>query len=53
MNVKKAVMWLAVAFVVFYVLTQPGNAGNTVSSIFNGLQSAGNSLATFITSIGS
>lgn len=52
MNTKKAVTWLAIAFVVFFVLSQPGQAGNTVDSIFNGLEDAGNSLATFVTSIG-
>ena len=52
MNTRKAVTWIAIAFVVFYVLTQPGNAGNTVDSIFSALQRAGNSLATFVSSIG-
>lgn len=52
MNAKKAITWLAVAFVVFYVLTQPAAAGNTVDSIFNGLENAGNSFAAFVANIG-
>lgn len=51
MNTKKAITWLAVSYVVFYVLFSPDAAGNTVENVFDGLEDAGNSLAAFVSSI--
>lgn len=51
MNLKAVITWAIVLFLVFYVVTQPAAAGHAVSAIFNGLKSAGHSLATFVNSI--
>ena len=48
---KKVLSWLAVIFVVFYLLTQPGSAGHLLTSGFHGLHSAGDSLARFVGSL--
>jgi hypothetical protein len=50
MNAKKAVTWLAVALVVFYLLVSPA-AGDTVRSVYDGMEDAGNSLAAFVSSV--
>jgi hypothetical protein len=50
-NAKKALTWIGIAFVVFFVLSSPTDAGGVVTSAFNGLQSAANQLATFVKSI--
>jgi hypothetical protein len=53
MNVKKIIGLLLIAFVVFYLVTNPDNAANIVSSIGRGLRSAAESLSKFVQSIGS
>jgi hypothetical protein len=45
---KKLVLWAVVIFVVYYVATQPGNAGTFVHHCLSGLKTAGSSLATFV-----
>jgi hypothetical protein len=55
--IKGIVMWryvrlAAVAFVVFYLLTQPEGAAHLASSLAGGLAAVGGSLATFVSSIG-
>lgn len=47
MNVKKLVGLLALALVVFYVVTNPGGASSTVTGIGNWLASVGNSVIAF------
>jgi hypothetical protein len=51
MKPKKILTWVAIAFVVYYLATQPAGAAHFVHSAFNGLQNAGNSLATFVNSL--
>jgi hypothetical protein len=51
MNIKQILSWAAIAFVAFYLVTQPASAGHFVHSILDGLKTAGNSLATFFNSI--
>ncbi len=48
---KKYIMWAAIAFVAFYLLSQPQGAASVVNSAASGLQSAANSLATFINAL--
>ncbi len=48
---KKTIMWLAVIFVVFYLVTEPASAGHLITSAFHGLGDAGRSLATFVNSL--
>jgi hypothetical protein len=51
MKLKKVLTWALVIFVVYYLATQPVGAANVVHQVFNGLHSAGNSLATFVNSL--
>jgi hypothetical protein len=51
MKLKQVITWAIVLFIVFYLVTQPVAAGHAVSNILSGLKSAGNSIATFLTSI--
>jgi hypothetical protein len=48
---KKTITWLAVIFVVFYLVTEPTSAGHLITSAFHGLGDAGHSLATFVNSL--
>jgi hypothetical protein len=50
-NVKKIVGFLAIAFLLFVVITQPAAAANTVSSILGVLRNAAESVSTFIQSL--
>jgi hypothetical protein len=50
-NAKKALTWIGIAFVVFFVLSSPTDAGGVVRSAFDGIETAANQLATFVTSI--
>jgi hypothetical protein len=50
-NAKKVATWIGIAFVVFFVLSSPNDAGGVVTSAFNGIESAANQLATFVKSI--
>jgi hypothetical protein len=47
-NLKKALSWAAIIFVVYYLATQPTGAAHFVHSVFGWLHGAGNSLATFV-----
>ncbi|HUC24661.1 MAG TPA: hypothetical protein VMA73_18280 [Streptosporangiaceae bacterium] len=40
--------WALVAFVVFYLVTNPDGAAGFVHSILDGLRNAGNSLSRFV-----
>jgi hypothetical protein len=40
--------WALVAFVVFYLVTNPDGAAGSVHSILDGLRNAGNSLSRFV-----
>ncbi len=53
MSAKKIIGFLLIAFVVFYVLSNPTDASNLVKGAVSGLKSAAESFAQFIGSIGS
>jgi hypothetical protein len=44
---KKTLTWVAIAFAVFYVLSQPSGAADALRSAGGGLREAGDSLALF------
>jgi hypothetical protein len=48
---KKGIKLVAIALLVFYVVTQPANAAGIVRSIGNGLQSAAVGFGQFITNL--
>ncbi|GAA3221703.1 hypothetical protein GCM10017691_06970 [Pseudonocardia petroleophila] len=51
MNVRKIVGLLALALLIFFVVTQPGSAAQSVQNIGNILTNAANSLVTFFTEL--
>lgn len=51
MTAKKALGWLIVAFVVFFILSSPTEAGGVVQSAFDGIETAANQLAEFVKSL--
>lgn len=48
---RKVIGWAVVAFIAFYLVTDPGGAAALVRSILHGLSNAGTSLATFFSSL--
>jgi hypothetical protein len=50
-TVKKALTWLAVAFVIFYVIKAPESSADIVRSAGQALGSAASSLAAFVGSL--
>ncbi|PRZ38570.1 hypothetical protein CLV47_12037 [Antricoccus suffuscus] len=53
MSAKKIIGLLLIAFVVFYVLSNPTDASDLIKNAASGLKSAAQSFAQFIGSIGS
>lgn len=49
-NGRRALVWLGVAFVVFFVLSSPKDAGAAVKSGVGGIETAANQLAEFVKS---
>lgn len=49
---KKNLRYVAIAFVLFYLLSQPTNAAGVVNNAFSMLGDAGNSLAAFVNALG-
>jgi hypothetical protein len=49
---KKNMKYVAIAFVLFYLFSQPGNAARVVNNAFSLLGDAGNSLAQFVNQLG-
>ncbi|HEY7488923.1 MAG TPA: hypothetical protein VH912_31075 [Streptosporangiaceae bacterium] len=49
---KKYLKYGAIAFVLFYLLSQPANAANVVNNAFSLLGDAGTSLAQFVNALG-
>jgi hypothetical protein len=45
---KRILLWLAIVFAVFYILTAPSDAANAVQGAFNALAAAGQAFLTFI-----
>jgi len=50
-NIKKLVAWLVVAFIVFFIVTQPETSADMVRSAFRFLSNAAAAIANFITSL--
>jgi hypothetical protein len=53
MNVKKVATYVAVAFVIFYLFTQPTAAAAAVRGMFSGITTGAERLSTFFTSLAS
>lgn len=51
MNRKKVLTYLAAAFVVFYLFTQPASAAVAVRGVVSGVTQGANQLALFATSL--
>jgi hypothetical protein len=51
LNVRKLVGLLVLILVVFFIITRPAAAANTVQSIGNTLADAGNSIIIFFTEL--
>jgi hypothetical protein len=49
---KKNMRYVAIAFVLFYLLSQPTNAANVVNNAVSKLGDAGNSVAQFVNNLG-
>jgi hypothetical protein len=49
--VKKTLIWLAIAFAVFYLISQPSGAAGAVKGAANGVQAAFDAIITFFTSL--
>ena len=50
-NVKRVIAWLLLAFVIFFIVTQPETSADMVRSAFRGLSNAASALANFLTSL--
>ena len=46
-TLKRALLWLAVAFVVYTIIAAPRQAADAVDEAFGGISSAGESLGDF------
>ena len=44
---KRALVWLAIAFVVYTIITAPTQAASMVQETFDGISTVGESLAVF------
>ena len=51
MNLKRIVGFLVIALVIFFVITQPTSAANSVQSIGSTLRNAAESITTFLTQL--
>ncbi|MFI7455469.1 hypothetical protein ACIBQX_48980 [Nonomuraea sp. NPDC049714] len=51
MRIKKVATYVVLAFVVFYLFTRPAEAAATVNGVFDGLITAANQLAVFLTGV--
>ncbi|MEV7802439.1 hypothetical protein AB0O28_05785 [Microbispora sp. NPDC088329] len=51
MNLKKVLTYVAIAFVIFYLFTQPANAAGAVRNVFEGVTTGAERLSAFFTSL--
>ena len=49
--VKKTLIWLAIAFAAFYLISQPSGAAGAIKGAVTGVEAAFNSVITFFTSL--
>lgn len=47
---KKALGWLALALLVYYIATAPADAGHTVKAVISGAGNVGDGVITFLKS---
>jgi len=50
-NVKRVIAWLLLAFIVFFIVSQPETSADMVRSAFRGLSNAASGFANFVTSL--
>jgi hypothetical protein len=50
--ITKLAGWAVIAFIAFYVLSDPAGAAHTVGGLLGDLEGAGHSLATFANHLG-
>ncbi len=50
-NLKRVLVWLAVAFVVFYIIQQPESSAEMVKNAGEALGDAASSIAAFVSSL--
>lgn len=51
-NLKKLAIYGGIAFVIFYLVTQPTDAASAVNSAAAWVQNAADSISTFVSSLG-
>lgn len=51
MNAKKLIVLLVVAFVLFFLITQPSESANVVDTVLNWLKDGAESIITFVRSL--
>ncbi|GAA4556139.1 hypothetical protein GCM10023193_04440 [Planotetraspora kaengkrachanensis] len=51
MNAKKIITYVAVAFVIFYLFTQPTAAAAAVKGLFDGVSTGAERLSSFFTTL--
>lgn len=49
--VKKILIWVVIAFAVFYLISQPSSAAGAIKGAAAGVETAFNSIITFFTSL--
>lgn len=49
---KKYAKWAVGAFIIFYILSAPAKAADSLNGALSGLASAGNSLSIFVGGVG-
>lgn len=52
MNTKKALQYIGIAFVVFYLLKDPTNAAHNVNNLMGKLGDAGDNVGRFVNQLG-
>lgn len=50
-RLKQALKWIAIAFVAFYLLTQPESAAGVIQAGMGGLMDAADSLSRFVNAL--
>lgn len=51
MSIRRVIAWLLLAFIIFFIVTQPETAASLVRSIFEGITDAVSALAAFFASL--
>jgi hypothetical protein len=49
--VRKVLIWLAIAFAVFYLISQPASAAGAIKGAATGVEAAFTAIITFFTSL--